>query len=127
MFVFANTIPANTKQADPYLANFALDYGIVSRISFVFPGGCCGLCGFKLFQGTSQVIPANVGDWIAGDGILQAFEIGILLLDRPYTLAAKYYNNDDTYNHTITIGFEITLPQKIADLYALMQLAKGVK
>ena len=105
MYVFSQDIPPNTSKSAFIRQNLVLDYGIINKININIPRGVYALAGFQLMQGNTQRIPANLGAWFTGDNLNISFEIKIDITSPPYELWAKYYNEDDSYYHTITLQF----------------------
>lgn len=89
-----------------------LTRGIVKRVEVVFPRGCAGLVGVRIFRGPVQVIPLNAPAWLDTDGETISINTEIDLSINPYELEVRGYNLDDTYSHTIRFRFELELVGK---------------
>jgi hypothetical protein len=89
-----------------------LTRGIVKRVEVVFPRGCAGLVGVRIFRGPVQVIPLNAPAWLDTDGETISINTEIDLSVNPYELEVRGYNLDDTYSHTIRFRFELELMGK---------------
>lgn len=89
-----------------------LTRGIVKRVEVVFPRGCAGLVGVRIFRGPVQVIPLNAPAWLDTDGETISINTEIDLSVNPYELEVRGYNLDDTYSHTIRFRFELELAGK---------------
>ena len=123
MYFFSKTIPPNTLKNSPVQAELVLDYGIVDQVIINIPRGVFALAGFQIRQGNTQILPANLGAWMTGDNLNQAFKVNIDLTNPPYVLQAKYYNNDDTYAHTITLEFSLAINTPTKYLHTFSQLS----
>ena len=105
MYLFAQTIPANTLKSNPIEKELSLDYGLINKIILTIPAGVYGLAGLRLFKGTAQFFPANIGAWITGDNMSLEYSTNIKMYDPPYIIKVQYYNEDTNYEHTITLQF----------------------
>ena len=105
MFWFSKDIPKLTFKDKPIKEEWLLDYGFIDQILIIIPPGANGLTGIRLFQGTSQIEPRNSGDYFFGDNLFLKIPVAIEMYDRPYTITAELYNEDDIYNHKIIVGF----------------------
>jgi hypothetical protein len=86
-----------------------LTRGIVKRVEVVFPRGCAGLVGVRIFRGPIQIIPLNAPAWLDTDGETIGINTEIDLSVNPYEVEIRGYNLDDTYSHTIRFRFELEL------------------
>lgn len=105
------TYPPNTPKEREQVNILRLTRGIVKRVELVFPRGCAGLVGVRIFRGPVQVIPLNFPAWIETDGETVRINSDIDLRVNPYELEVRGYNNDDTYQHTIRVRVEMVLPE----------------
>ena len=123
MYLFSEIIPANTLKDNPVHTELVLDYGIIDQVIVNIPRGVFALAGFQVMQGNTQIFPANLGAWMTGDNLNQAFNIKIDLTNPPYVLQANYYNEDDTYEHTLTIQFSMAITGQKRYLHTFSQLS----
>ena len=125
MYVFAQTIPANTSKDNYITKTLKLNYGIINGFVINIPAGVYGLAGFRIYRGRTQIIPANSDAWITGDNINFHYETRIELLDPPYILTGYYYNEDTNYDHTITLQFlfeKNVWPRSVRKFESLMSI-----
>jgi hypothetical protein len=101
------TVPASTSQDSPQETNFELPIGWLDRIWCEFPRGCSGLVGFQVWRGPYQVFPLPDGTWLRSDNSVVNFALSRDFTREPYNVTVKVYNSDNTYSHTIWIGFEM--------------------
>jgi len=106
------TYPPNTPKENEQVNILRLTRGIVKRVELVFPRGCAGLVGVRIFRGSVQVIPLNFPAWIDTDGETVRINSDIDLRVNPYELEVRGYNIDDTYPHTIRVRVEMGLPEE---------------
>ena len=114
MYFFTEKIPPNTSKSNPVIKTLLMDYGVITSLIINIPRGVFALAGFQLYRGTTQILPRNLGVWFTGDNINRSYDTRIELISPPYELTVKYYNEDDTYDHTITLQFSFlkTLPKR---------------
>ena len=105
MYLFAQTIPANTSKNKPIEKELILDYGLINGIILTIPAGVYGLAGLRLFKGTAQFFPANIGIWVTGDNMSLSYTTGLEMYEPPYEIKVQYYNEDTNYDHTLTLQF----------------------
>lgn len=96
-------IPANTAQNNELSTLLRLSRGFIRRVELVFPRGCAGLVGVRIFRGNLQVIPLNFPAWIDTDDEVVKADTEIDLTVNPFELEFRGYNLDDTYSHNIRV------------------------
>lgn len=102
------TIPKSTTQADPLVYVMSLPIGRINRLWVEFPKGCSGLAGIQVFRSLYQIFPLPEGVWLRSDNSVMNFAFTHAIAVEPYEVTLKGYNIDDTYPHTIWIGFEMS-------------------
>lgn len=103
----AITIPANTSRTNPQRTDIKLTAGILSRLNVQFPPGCVGLAHISIWWQSHQLYPTNPDADISADDYTVDFEVYFPLDTAPYVLSVRGYNEDDTYDHTITVRFGV--------------------
>jgi len=111
-FEYNITYPPNIPKENEQVNVLRLTRGIIKRTQIVFPRGCAGLVGVRIFRFSVQVIPSNYPAWLDTDGETITVESEIDLMENPYEVEVRGYNLDDTYQHTIRFRFEIVLPEE---------------
>ncbi len=106
-YVFRLTIPANTPKSSPERLNCQLTHGIINHVSVCFPPKKCNLAHLVIYRFEHQVWPTNPEESFAWDDYTIEFDEEFELLEWPYTMSIRGWNEDDTYEHTITVRFEI--------------------
>lgn len=108
LFVFPILVPANTPQSAKKKTTLQLTAGTITRVMLQFPAGALGLDHISLNNGLNQVWPANPdATFQTSDEVITWLE-EYVLDTAPYTLDAYTWNDDDTYDHTITVRLELT-------------------
>jgi hypothetical protein len=112
----SKTIPPNTSKYTPVIENVEILESFLWGIYIFFPPGPCGLAGFRIKIGEWQFFPALEGQWFFGDDVNILIPIGYWLEHIPETFTIEFYNNDDTYEHTITVGLIAVPPEVVGGL-----------
>jgi len=103
------TYPPNVLPETEQINILRLSRGIIRKVEIVFPRGCAGLVGVRIFRESVQVIPLNYPAWLDSDGETISINTEIDLSVNPYEVEVRGYNIDDTYPHTIRFRFELKL------------------
>jgi len=108
------TVPANTTKENPIIKEYTLEYGIITGMAVKFPAGCYGLVHVVVKRFESQILPYHEGDDINGDDETVPFITYIPMLEKPFSVKIVCWNEDDTYDHTISVRIEV-LPPEVAN------------
>jgi len=106
-------IPAITPKTDPLIVRKKVCYGILRKVGIYFRGGCADLAHVKIYHWESQIFPTNVDGDYAYDNYVVEFEEYYPILEVPYELTLRLWNDDDTFPHTISFMFLILHPTTI--------------
>lgn len=107
-------IPAITTEDSPEELICKLNYGVIKRIWIYFRGGCADLAHIQLWQGARQIFPTNLGEDYAFDKYVLEFEEYYPLLEKPYEIIIRGWNDDDRFDHTISLMFTVLSPETAA-------------
>jgi len=107
IYDYAIPTPANTLESAPVETLIELPVGRIAHVDILFPSGCAGLAHAQVYRALHQLWPANVGGSFIGDGDVVSWDEDYMLTDEPFTLKAVTWNDDDTYQHTITIRINV--------------------
>ena len=102
------TIPKNTTADDPFIYNMPLPFGMVRRLWVEFPRGCAGFAGIRILRGVNQIFPLPDGIYLRSDNSVMNFAFSHVINTEPNEVILQGINTDDTYSHTIWIGFEMS-------------------
>lgn len=106
-FEYDITVPAQTAEASALRQDLDLKWGTVRRIAVQFPRGCYGLVHAQIWSGRHQIAPVNeLGNIKAEDDVVE-FDTEWDLMEPPYLVTAVVWNDDDSYDHTLTIRIEV--------------------
>lgn len=118
IYVFPITTPANTPAIARQKTILDLARGRVTRGMLEFPSGHVGLTHIAINDGLHQLWPTNAdGDFSASNETI-SFAEDYSLLSGSYQLQAYTWNEDDTYDHKITVRIELeALEQSTTSLW----------
>lgn len=107
LYEFDLTIPANTLPSAPLKLDVVLDAGVITGVQVQIPNGCVGLTHARVYDGNHQLWPSNPDNDFKGSGHVLDWRESYPLEREPFSLTLVGWNNDDTYQHTITFRFEL--------------------
>jgi hypothetical protein len=106
-YEFDLTIPRNTPATALVELEVALDVGRIVAVEVQFPRGCIGLAAVAVRHEHHQLHPTNTDGFIAAEDARIAWQEDIDFTEPPYTLTLVGYNEDDSFDHTITFRFNL--------------------
>jgi hypothetical protein len=107
LYSFPVGIGVFTDKVDAYHVPLEMTAGKITRVMVQFPAGHLGLTHLIILDGLHQLWPSNEGeDFSTSDETITWLE-DYDLTEPPYTLTAWGWNEDDTYDHTITVRIEL--------------------
>ena len=95
--------PVGVTQAAPLRTRLKVTKGLVYRVEIEFPPGPLSLLHVAIFDGGFQLWPTNPDYDFHGDNGFISFEETYLKSNYPYEFIAQTWNEDETWDHTITI------------------------
>ena len=108
VFTFSVTLPKNGSRENQVEREIKLDKGLIKKLIVQIPAGHAGLTHFALYRGDSQVWPKNPNQKFVGDNITLTFDDEWYpILQPPYSLFFRGWNEDDTYDHTVYIYIQL--------------------
>jgi hypothetical protein len=115
-YVFPLTIPVNTPETAKQKTTLKLTVGKITRVMLEFPAGHVGLTHLHINRGLYQLWPANP------DASFKSSNETIIWqedydLESPAEFEAYAWNEDDTYEHTITVRLELTPSAETLNLW----------
>jgi|ERR1700739_2844194 len=128
IFVSAIKTTHLTTKLAPLLTTIPIAEGKITQLMIFFPPGVNALAHIKLLWGLYQIFPGNEqGDFAGGDVLINWVE-DIDIDSAPFQLTAVTWNDDDTYDHTITVHVVMTPASpstNVADVLAQIQAIQG--
>jgi len=121
IYAFSDTVPANTPKANKRRTVMKLGRGIIHDLEVEFPPGCAALAHCTINEGGHQIWPTNEEESFHSDGWVIKFREHYELKNPPYELGLWTWNEDDTYEHTITVRIGLlekkyVMPWSLADV-----------
>ena len=107
IYVFPITLPANTPETAKLRTTLKLTRGKITRVMVEFPPGHAGLTHLAVRRGLFQLWPVNPEATFRSSNETIIWEEEYELSTPPYDLDAYAWNEDDTYQHTITVRIVI--------------------
>ena len=93
-------------------SNIKAAKGIIHKIDIVFPSGCEGLVKVAIFLGSNSITPSTAGMTVSGNGEIVTVPEFIELRKDFNIITIKGFNEDDTYDHTISFRIYV-LPKRV--------------
>jgi hypothetical protein len=128
IFVSAIKTTHLTTKAAPLITPIPITKGKITQVMVFFPPGVNALAHIKVLYGLYQLFPGNEqGDFAGGDVLINWVEDVDITAD-PTMLTAVTWNDDDTYDHTITVHVVMTPAAQstnVADVLAQIQAMQG--
>lgn len=103
IFVEHLTIPANTSKLSPVTATIDVILGTITLVSVQFPPGVNALAHLKINWSLYQLFPSNQSADFSTGGETIAWDENIAIDHEPAQLTLEGWNEDTTYDHTITV------------------------
>ena len=116
IYVFPITIPANTPETAQLKTILQLPRGKITRMMVQFPSGHVGLTHIGLTRGLHQLYPSNPEARFSSSQETITWDEDYPLDTPPLQLEAYTWNEDETYNHTITVRVVLQEPKREASL-----------
>jgi len=118
------TVPKNTPRTNPIETPLSLAIGIVTWYSVLFPPGCVGLVHAKIFHREFQIVPSKGDQDLSGDNFPIEWTDYYEMYERPADFLARCWNEDDTYDHNVTIRIAV-VPRRAIIALAIVDAIKG--
>ncbi len=104
------TFPAGQTEATKTIKHFSINKGWIYRAWIIFPPGCAGLTKVRVEHQGHPIIPVNKSDYIKADNYTFELPMFFEVKSEPFLITFEGWNEDDTYDHTITLMF-LVLPK----------------
>jgi len=108
--VVKQTIPPNTPQSNPIVIKVDVNDSIVVHRECLFPKNAAMLCGVQLWDHAGRFWPSqgSPSEWITGDNEKASSDVPFMMRGGgPYQVVVKLYNEDNTFERTPEIRFEV--------------------
>ena len=117
IYTFSKKIPINTPPENPVFLDVILDVGIIHQVDFVFPPGVARLAGVSVHQGVHKLWPSYSDDYFVTDGEVISFKEFYEVRKGLELFTIYFYNQDDTYAHTLTVRFGVLKRDQIQGVW----------
>jgi len=97
------TFSSGQTEATKTVTHFNINKGWIYRAWVIFPAGCAGLVKVRVEHEGHPIIPINKSDYIKADDYVFEIPMYYEVADEPYQITFEGWNEDDTYNHEITL------------------------
>lgn len=77
------------------------------------------MCKVRIYHGEDLLYPSSPDEWYSSDIFPIQFRDWLWIVDRPWELTIKTYNDDDTFDHTVTIRVNVWPLELFAAAWAL--------
>jgi len=121
------TVPANTTKKNPFTEVLPIDRGIITRVDLKFPAGCQGLVSVQVYRYEYQIVPLNRDAWVTGDDEVVPTRPMHDALSAPYQLKVVIANEDDTYEHTVSVRVTVESEEEAIPSKPLKTIADFLK
>ena len=111
-YVFVLPIPATTAITSPVTRSLRIPKGDITEVRVIFPVGCADLAHVRIFALDKQIYPSNLGSYYQGDGVFFLIRDRYPLSEFVQEVKVEGYNEDDTYQHTVTVGITVIPSEK---------------
>jgi len=95
--------PAAQTEATKTISRFNINKGWIYRAWLIFPPGCAGLVKIRVLHQGHPIIPVNKTDYVKADDYVFELPMFYKVPEEPYQITFEGWNEDDTFNHTITL------------------------
>jgi hypothetical protein len=107
LFSYDLLVPRGTPAIDPVVSGVKLTHGLLTEIRMIFPPGPARLVSCAVRDRLHQIMPANPEESIHLDNATVISRLEYALTDTPYELLIYGWGPDTSYDHTITLQFEV--------------------
>jgi len=107
IYVEELTIPAQTTKEVCVRVPLPVVDGVISEVNVLFPDGCKGLVGVRIYDYEHIIYPSNPDHWLIADDEVIHWSDDYQMSGSPFELGLEGYNLDDSYEHTIYFRFVV--------------------
>ncbi len=95
--------PAGKTELTKTIEHFHINKGWIYRAWLIFPPGCAGLVKVRVLHQGHPIIPVNKSDYVKADNYTFELPMYYEAPTEPFRVTFEGWNEDDTYDHTITL------------------------
>jgi hypothetical protein len=112
IYILTLSVPASTDRTAPLEETLKLTAGNITKVGVEFPPGCAWLVGVRVLEKDRILYPSSPDDWLVSDGQLLQWSDNYPLVDAPFEVVIRAYNDDPYYAHTLRLYFEVMVAQE---------------
>lgn len=106
-YEFDVLVPRRTPATAPAQLRARMTVGLIAEVHVQIPSGVAGQVHTRARRSDVQVMPANPGGTIKGDGIVVSWADRYLLDDEPLELILEAWSPNARFDHTVTWRFQL--------------------
>jgi len=119
--------PADKTELTKTIERFSISKGWIYRAWVIFPPGCAGLVKIRIEHEGHPIIPINKSDYIKADNYTFELPMFYEVAEEPYGITFEGWNEDDTYDHTITLMLLVLPKNYIMPIGATEGIMESIK
>lgn len=108
------SVPANTPANAPVRQECGLTHGVLTQIRILCAPEGNAVLHSRLLRGGFQLVPLNPEGNVEAAWPPQEWGDHYEVFEEPYSLILEAWNDDDTFAHTVYVGFTL-LPQDVVE------------
>ena len=114
-------VDPNTVETSPATKPIQLTKGRITHWWVGFPPGCHDLVKVTVYEFEHQILPRGEDEEIYWNNYVYSIPDSYPLVEEPYEIEVRAWNEDDTYDHTVVVGVALEPIEK----ETLMDLMRG--
>jgi len=122
--MIALEISQGTPETTPATKLIQLTKGVIAHWWVGFPPGCCDLVHVTVYEFEHQILPRGEDEDIYWNNYVYAIPDSYELVEEPYQIEVRAWNEDDIYPHTIVVGVELEEIPEVTTESLLQRLLK---
>ena len=100
-------VPNSTLKAAPVEGTLKIHPGVVTRVRLLWPTGAAQLGHAQVFRFSKVLWPPYDDQDFTGNGLPIEWNEEYEIIEPPYELTVRAWNDDDTFPHTLTFGVAV--------------------
>lgn len=97
-------VAAGTVEVNPARKLIQLTEGRITHWWVGFPPGCNDLVKVTVYEFEHQILPRGEDEEIYWNNYVYSIPDSYLLVEEPYEIEVRAWNEDDSYEHTVVVG-----------------------
>ena len=127
MFRFVQLwIPPATVETSPATKRIQLTKGVITHWWVGFPDGCADLVHATVYEFEHQILPRGEDEDLYWGGYVYEIPEDYELVDEPYEIEVRAWNEDDIYEHIVMVGVALEEIAEITTENLLQRLLKAL-